>query len=70
MDALMTGKGDVWDPSEEVINNVTREVSESLRQVVGLSSSGYPDPTVFLECFDRCLLLNLFILLLVNLTSG
>lgn len=31
MDALLTGKGDVWNPSEEVVTNVTAEVSEALR---------------------------------------
>jgi hypothetical protein len=31
MDALLTGKGDVWNPSEEVCANVNAEVLESLR---------------------------------------
>ncbi|KAF7794945.1 hypothetical protein EIP86_006088 [Pleurotus ostreatoroseus] len=32
MDAMMTAKGDVWDPPEEVIENCTREVDEVLRR--------------------------------------
>ncbi|KZT25251.1 S-adenosyl-L-methionine-dependent methyltransferase [Neolentinus lepideus HHB14362 ss-1] len=31
MDAMMTSKGDVWDPPEEVIENCTKEVDEVLR---------------------------------------
>ncbi|KAI0718817.1 S-adenosyl-L-methionine-dependent methyltransferase [Fomitopsis betulina] len=31
MDAMMTAKGDVWDPPEEVIQNCNREVDEVLR---------------------------------------
>ncbi|KAI0792029.1 S-adenosyl-L-methionine-dependent methyltransferase [Abortiporus biennis] len=31
MDAMMTAKGDVWDPPQEVIDNCNREVSEVLR---------------------------------------
>lgn len=31
MDAMMTAKGDVWDPPEEVISNCNREVDEALR---------------------------------------
>ncbi|OBZ72113.1 Methyltransferase-like protein 13 [Grifola frondosa] len=31
MDAMMTTKGDVWDPSQEVIDNCTQEVDEVLR---------------------------------------
>lgn len=31
MDAMMTSKGDVWDPPQDVIDNCTREVSEVLR---------------------------------------
>ncbi|GBE89613.1 S-adenosyl-L-methionine-dependent methyltransferase [Sparassis latifolia] len=31
MDAMMTTKGDVWDPPQEVIDNCSREVNEVLR---------------------------------------
>ncbi|KAJ1985585.1 hypothetical protein H4R33_003922 [Dimargaris cristalligena] len=31
MDALMCEQGDVWDPSEELMENVRREVDEALR---------------------------------------
>ncbi|KZT67367.1 S-adenosyl-L-methionine-dependent methyltransferase [Daedalea quercina L-15889] len=31
MDAMMTAKGDVWDPPEEVVQNCNREVDEVLR---------------------------------------
>ncbi|KAJ3539701.1 hypothetical protein NMY22_g4618 [Coprinellus aureogranulatus] len=31
MDAMMTAKGDVWDPPEQVINDCNAEVSETLR---------------------------------------
>lgn len=31
MDALMTTKGDVWDPPQQVIDDCTREVDEVLR---------------------------------------
>jgi EEF1A lysine methyltransferase 4 len=31
MDAMMTSKGDVWDPPENVIEDCTREVTEVLR---------------------------------------
>ncbi|TFK51876.1 S-adenosyl-L-methionine-dependent methyltransferase [Heliocybe sulcata] len=31
MDAMMTSKGDVWDPPEEVIQNCTKEVDEVIR---------------------------------------
>ncbi|OCH91499.1 S-adenosyl-L-methionine-dependent methyltransferase [Obba rivulosa] len=31
MDAMMTAKGDVWDPPEEVVANCNREVDEVLR---------------------------------------
>ncbi|KAJ7576916.1 S-adenosyl-L-methionine-dependent methyltransferase, partial [Mycena floridula] len=31
MDAMMTSKGDVWDPPQEVIENCTKEVDEVLR---------------------------------------
>jgi len=31
MDAMMTAKGDVWNPPPQVINDCTREVQEALR---------------------------------------
>ncbi|PPQ91499.1 hypothetical protein CVT25_013756 [Psilocybe cyanescens] len=31
MDAMMTAKGDVWDPPQQVINDCTKEVDETLR---------------------------------------
>jgi len=31
MDAMMTAKGDVWDPPQETIDNCTKEVDEILR---------------------------------------
>lgn len=31
MDAMMTAKGDVWDPPEQVIHSCNREVDEVLR---------------------------------------
>lgn len=31
MDAMMTSKGDVWDPPEEVIQNCNKEVDEAIR---------------------------------------
>lgn len=31
MDAMMTAKGDVWDPPEDVVENCNREVDEVLR---------------------------------------
>ncbi|KAL5536865.1 hypothetical protein ACEPAF_688 [Sanghuangporus sanghuang] len=31
MDAMMTSKGDVWDPPEEIMENCTREVNEVTR---------------------------------------
>ncbi|KAI0924235.1 hypothetical protein AcW1_006406 [Taiwanofungus camphoratus] len=31
MDAMMTAKGDVWDPPEEVVQNCDREIDEVLR---------------------------------------
>ncbi|KAF8074922.1 S-adenosyl-L-methionine-dependent methyltransferase [Lyophyllum atratum] len=31
MDAMMTSKGDVWDPPEQVIQDCTKEVDEALR---------------------------------------
>ncbi|KAH8075844.1 S-adenosyl-L-methionine-dependent methyltransferase [Cristinia sonorae] len=31
MDAMMTAKGDVWDPPEEVVQSCTKEVDEVLR---------------------------------------
>lgn len=31
MDAMLAVKGDVWDPPQEVIENCTREVQESVR---------------------------------------
>lgn len=31
MDAMMTTKGDIWDPPEEVINNCNSEVDETVR---------------------------------------
>ncbi|KAJ3556746.1 hypothetical protein NM688_g1855 [Phlebia brevispora] len=31
MDAMMTAKGDVWDPPQEVVQNCTQEVDEVLR---------------------------------------
>jgi hypothetical protein len=37
MDAMMTAKGDVWDPPEEVIGNCNREVDETIE--VGVRSS-------------------------------
>ncbi|KAF7977713.1 hypothetical protein HWV62_2986 [Athelia sp. TMB] len=67
MDALMTGKGDVWDPSEEVVNNVTREVSESLRIQPRAVKLDLPSR---LECFGLYLLLNLSTSPLGNLIFG
>ncbi|KAJ8468265.1 hypothetical protein ONZ45_g8865 [Pleurotus djamor] len=32
MDAMMTAKGDVWDPPEQVIEDCNREVSEVIRR--------------------------------------
>lgn len=34
MDAMMTAKGDVWDPPAQIIDDCTREVQEALRQVL------------------------------------
>ncbi|KAG5647515.1 hypothetical protein DXG03_009452 [Asterophora parasitica] len=31
MDAMMTSKGDVWDPPEQVVTDCTKEVNETLR---------------------------------------
>jgi len=31
MDAMMTAKGDVWDPPQQVIDDCTKEVDEALR---------------------------------------
>ncbi|KAF9480549.1 S-adenosyl-L-methionine-dependent methyltransferase [Pholiota conissans] len=31
MDAMMTAKGDVWDPPQQVIDDCTKEVEETLR---------------------------------------
>jgi len=31
MDAMMTTKGDIWDPPEEVISHCNREVDETMR---------------------------------------
>ncbi|KAF8202378.1 hypothetical protein BJ912DRAFT_920746 [Pholiota molesta] len=31
MDAMMTAKGDVWDPPQQVIEDCTKEVDETLR---------------------------------------
>lgn len=31
MDAMMTSKGDVWDPPQEVVENCTKEVDEVIR---------------------------------------
>jgi hypothetical protein len=31
MDAMMTAKGDIWDPPEEVISDCNREVDETMR---------------------------------------
>ncbi|RDB23661.1 Methyltransferase-like protein 13 [Hypsizygus marmoreus] len=31
MDAMMTAKGDVWDPPEQVVKDCTREVEETIR---------------------------------------
>jgi len=31
MDAMMTAKGDVWDPPQQVINDCNKEVDETLR---------------------------------------
>jgi len=31
MDAMMTAKGDVWDPPQQVIDDCTKEVDEVLR---------------------------------------
>jgi len=31
MDAMMTAKGDVWDPPQQVVEDCTREVQEALR---------------------------------------
>jgi len=31
MDAMMTTKGDVWDPPQQVIDDCTKEVDEVLR---------------------------------------
>ncbi|TFK39915.1 S-adenosyl-L-methionine-dependent methyltransferase [Crucibulum laeve] len=31
MDAMMTAKGDVWDPPQQVINDCSKEVDETLR---------------------------------------
>ncbi|KAF8159568.1 S-adenosyl-L-methionine-dependent methyltransferase [Crassisporium funariophilum] len=31
MDAMMTAKGDVWDPPQQVIDDCTKEVDETLR---------------------------------------
>jgi hypothetical protein len=33
MDAMMTAKGDVWNPPGEVVNNCNQEVDEVLRYV-------------------------------------
>jgi len=33
MDAMMTTKGDVWDPPQQVIDDCTKEVDETLRSV-------------------------------------
>jgi len=33
MDAMMTAKGDVWDPPEDVVSNCNMEVDETLRYV-------------------------------------
>jgi len=33
MDAMMTAKGDVWNPPEEVVNNCNQEVDQVLRYV-------------------------------------
>lgn len=33
MDAMMTAKGDVWDPPQQVVEDCTREVQEALRYV-------------------------------------
>jgi len=31
MDAMMTAKGDVWDPPQQVVENCTKEVDEAVR---------------------------------------
>jgi len=31
MDAMMTAKGDVWDPPQQVVDDCTKEVDETLR---------------------------------------
>jgi len=31
MDAMMTAKGDVWDPPPQVVDDCTKEVDETLR---------------------------------------
>ena len=33
MDAMMTTKGDVWDPPQQIIDDCTKEVDETLRSV-------------------------------------
>ena len=33
MDAMMTAKGDVWNPPGEVVNNCNQEVDQVLRYV-------------------------------------
>jgi len=35
MDAMMTSKGDVWDPPDEVVNDCTAEVNEVMRVLKG-----------------------------------
>lgn len=30
---MMTARGDVWNPPEEVVNNCNKEVDEALRHV-------------------------------------
>ncbi|KZV63178.1 hypothetical protein PENSPDRAFT_641270 [Peniophora sp. CONT] len=34
MDAMMTAKGDVWDPPQQVIDDCTKEVDEVVRRVL------------------------------------
>lgn len=36
MDAMMTTKGDLWNPPAEVVENCNKEVDETLRQVVNI----------------------------------
>lgn len=46
--AMVTAKGDVWNPSEEVISNCNAEVSEVLRSVlILLSDPSYPRSDLF-----------------------